>query len=92
MVGSDLSSRVRKSNRDGIGCRVKVVCGPNLTQFYTVNTAAGYLSASDKRLTIGLGTSRAAKSVEVVWPSGVRQNFVDVSSGTTIRAIEPAVQ
>ncbi len=82
----------KKSNRDGIGCRVKVMCGPNLTQFYTVNTAAGYLSASDKRLTIGLGTSRTAKSVEVLWPSGVRQNFADVSSGTTIRAIEPAVQ
>lgn len=80
----------KKSNRDGIGCRVKVTCPPSLTQFYTVNTAAGYLSASDKRLTIGLGPSRTAKSVEVLWPSGVRQNFVGVSSGTTIRAIEPA--
>jgi hypothetical protein len=79
----------KKSNRDGIGCRVKVVSGPSLTQFYTVNTAAGYLSASDKRLTIGLGTSRAAKSIELLWPSGIRQSFSNVSAGTTVRAIEP---
>jgi hypothetical protein len=82
----------KKSNRDGIGCRVKVTAGSNLTQFYTVNTAAGYLSASDKRLTIGLGSNRAAKSIELLWPSGVRQNFRDISAGTTLRAIEPAVQ
>ncbi|MFL6447442.1 MAG: CRTAC1 family protein [Bryobacteraceae bacterium] len=82
----------KKSNRDGIGCRVKITAGPNLTQSYTVNTAAGYLSASDKRLTIGLGPSRTAKSIELLWPSGVRQSFTDVRSGTTVRAIEPSVQ
>ena len=45
----------RRSNRDGIGCRVKVVSASGLTQYFTVNTAVGYLSASDKRLLVGLG-------------------------------------
>jgi len=39
-----------KSNRNGIGCRVKVVSASGLAQYFTVNTAAGYLSAGDKRL------------------------------------------
>jgi hypothetical protein len=79
----------RKSNRDGIGSRVKVSSASNLTQFYIVNTAAGYLSASDKRLTIGLGANRVAKLVELRWPSGIVQTFANVTSGTTLRAVEP---
>ena len=45
----------QESNRDGIGCRVKVVSASGSTQYFTVNTAVGYLSASDKRLLVGLG-------------------------------------
>ena len=40
----------KASNRDGIGCRVKVVSAAGSTQYFTVTTAAGYLSASDKQL------------------------------------------
>jgi enediyne biosynthesis protein E4 len=76
-----------KSNRDGIGCRVKVTS--NVTQHYVVNTAAGYLSASDKRLLIGLGSARTAKLVELTWPSGTVQHFQNIASGRTLRATEP---
>ena len=79
----------KKSNRDGIGCRIRVTSASNLVQYYTVNTAAGYLSASDKRPLIGLGASRMAKSVEITWPSGIVQRFANVVSGTTVRATEP---
>ena len=79
----------KKSNRDGIGCVVRVTSDSNLSQFYTVNTAVGYLSASDKRLTVGLGPSHLAKSIELVWPSGIRQKFENIRAGTTVRAIEP---
>ena len=57
------------SNRDGIGCRVKVVSASGSTQYFTVNTAAGYLSASDKQLRIGLGAAESATLVEIRWPS-----------------------
>jgi hypothetical protein len=79
----------KKSNRDGIGSRVKVTSPSNLVQYYTVNTAAGYLSASDKRLLIGLGASRVAKSIELTWPSGTVQRFENIPSGTVLRAVEP---
>ena len=78
------------SNRDGIGCRVKVVSASGLTQYFTVTTAAGYLSASDKRLVVGLGGAATAALVELRWPSGVVQKFDDVKAGQTLTATEPA--
>ena len=78
-----------KSNRDGIGCRVKVSTASGPTQYFTVSTAAGYLSASDKRLTVGLGREPVATLVEIRWPSGVVQRFENVKAGQTLTATEP---
>jgi hypothetical protein len=80
----------RTSNRDGIGCRVKVVSEAGSTQYFTVNTALGYLSSSDKRLRVGLGGAARAKLVELRWPSGVVQELHDVPSGQVLVANEPA--
>jgi hypothetical protein len=79
----------RKSNRDGIGCRVKVVSPSGLTQMFTVNTAIGYLSASDKRLIAGLGADSVAALVEIHWPSGAVQRFQNVRAGQILKAVEP---
>ena len=67
-----------RSNRDGIGCRVKTVTASGLTQHHTVTTAGSYLSASDKRLLIGLGGDDRLRLVELRWPSGVVQRREDV--------------
>jgi hypothetical protein len=80
----------KKSNRDGIGCRVKVVTASGATQYFTVTTAVGYLSASDKRLLVGLGGDAAAKLVEIRWPSGIVQRLENVAAGQTVTATEPA--
>ena len=79
-----------RSNRDGIGCRVKVVAASGLTQYFTVTTAAGYLSASDKRLTVGLGRDPEATLIEIRWPSGAVQTFGHVKAGQRLTATEPA--
>ena len=79
----------KKSNRDGIGSRVKVVSASGLTQYFTINTAVGYLSASDKRLIVGLGSDSVAKLIEIRWPSGVVQKFENVKAGQMLKAIEP---
>jgi hypothetical protein len=79
-----------RSNRDGIGCRVKVVAEDGSSGYYTVNTAAGYLSASDKRMLVGLGRSNSAATVELTWPSGITQRFEKITSGRTLKALEPA--
>jgi hypothetical protein len=75
----------KKSNRDGIGSRVKVVSASGQTQYFTVNTAVGYLSASDKRLIVGLGGDLIAKLVEIRWPSGILQKFENVKSGQVLK-------
>jgi enediyne biosynthesis protein E4 len=78
-----------RSNHDGIGCRVKVVSASGGTQYFTVSTTVGYLSASDKRLTVGLGRDTAAALVEIRWPSGVVQKFENVRAGQVLTATEP---
>ncbi len=83
------SAFAKASARDGIGSRVKVSSGSGRTQYFTVTTAAGYLSASDKRLTVGLGADAIATRVEIRWPSGAIQTFDNVKAGQTLVAKEP---
>jgi hypothetical protein len=78
------------SNRDGIGCRVKVASASGPTQHFTVSTAMGYLSASDRQLRVGLGSSASASLVEIRWPSGAVQRLENVASGQTLVVKEPA--
>ena len=78
-----------KSNRDGIGARVKVISASGMTQYFTVNTAVGYLSASDKRVVAGLGKDSVAKVIEIRWPSGIVQKFENVKARQYLKAVEP---
>jgi hypothetical protein len=78
-----------RSNRDGIGCRVKVVPDSGVAQHYTVNTAVGYQSASDKRLVIGLGENLSARLVEIHWPGGAVQKLENVKSRQMLKVTEP---
>jgi hypothetical protein len=77
----------KKANKDGLGCRVKVTTSATV-QDYFITTAAGYLSASDKRLIVGLGAEKAAKLVEITWPGGEKQKFEGVASGTTLEVTQ----
>jgi hypothetical protein len=63
-----------KSNRNAIGARVEVVAG-GARQVRFVAGGGSYLSASERRLLVGLGSAREAERVTVVWPSGRRQEF-----------------
>ena len=78
-----------KSNRDGIGARIKIVSASGISQYFTVNTAMGYLSASDKRIVAGLGNDSIAKLIEIRWPSGIVQKFENVKARQYLKAVEP---
>src|SRR5262249_2743270 len=78
-----------KSNRDGIGARIKIVSASGLTQYFTLNTAVGYLSASDRRVVAGLGRDATAKLIEIRWPSGTMQRFENVPARQYLKAVEP---
>ena len=71
-----------KSNRDGIGARVKVVAG-DMVQVDEVRSGDSYLSQSDMRLHFGLEKRTKIDSIEVRWPSGV----VDKINGAGVNRI-----
>lgn len=79
-----------KSNRDGIGAKIKVVSDSGFTQHGYVTTAGSYLSAGDKRVHFGLGSDARVGLVELRWPSGVIQRLTGVEADQLLRITEPA--
>jgi hypothetical protein len=76
-----------KSNRDAIGAEVRVVTAKG-SQWATVSTAGSYLSSSDKRVHFGLGSETSAQSIEIRWPSGIRQTLKDVHGDQILQVQE----
>jgi hypothetical protein len=76
-----------KSNRDAIGAVVKVTTS-NGSQWATVTTSSGYLSASDPRVHFGLGDATQA-TIEIHWPSGAIQTLQNVKIDEQTQIDEP---
>jgi len=79
----------KQANRDGIGARIKVTAPSGRTQMYEVQTAVGYLSASDRRVVIGLGSDAIASRVEIRWPGGRVQSLLGVKADRSLVVREP---
>ena len=69
----------KQSNRSGIGARVKVVAG-DLIQMDEVRSGGSYISQNDMRLHFGIGKARVVDRVEVLWPSGRNESFVNLKA------------
>jgi hypothetical protein len=67
----------KQSNRSAIGARVTVVA-KNRSQIDEVRSGGSYLSQNDLRLHFGLGEAAVVDRIEVGWPSGRREAFVQV--------------
>ena len=68
-----------KSNRDAMGARIRVVAGA-ISEIREIAGGGSYLSQSDLRANFGLGKASRAETVEVAWPSGLRQVFHNVEA------------
>jgi hypothetical protein len=68
----------RKSNRDGIGARIRVKTGPR-TLVDEVRSGSSYISNSDMRVHFGLGTVTTVEWVEIRWPSGLLERFANLA-------------
>jgi len=68
-----------KSNRDGVGSRVKVTAG-DLTSYAQRKGGMSYQSAQDPRLHFGLGARRSIDAIEVKWPSGNATKLSNLAS------------
>ena len=63
-----------KSNRDGIGARIRVTAGKRV-YVDEVRSGSSYNSSSDLRVHFGLGAANAVDSVEVRWTNGEWEKF-----------------
>lgn len=81
-----------RCNRDAVGARVEITVAGRRRFQWRIG-GGSYQSASDPRLHFGLGTASDIERLEVVWPSGCRQQFTNlaVDRGYLIRENESAV-
>jgi hypothetical protein len=84
----ELALQGTKSNRDGIGARVRLVAGGH-AQFNHLTTAAGYASSSAGPVHFGLGAANSAEEIEIHWPSGVDQTLKNVQADQVVHVKEP---
>jgi len=79
-----------KSNRIGIGAKIRVTTADGSIQYNHVSTSTGYASSSDPRVHFGMGASRTAKEIQILWPSGRKQVLRDVPVDRVLEVTEPA--
>jgi hypothetical protein len=82
--------RGHKSNRDGIGARIKVVTASGRALYNHVTTSVGFMSSSDRRAHFGLGAETRIDHVEIRWPSGILQRIDHPAIDQILRIEEPA--
>jgi hypothetical protein len=66
-----------KSNRDGIGARIRVKAGDRIL-VDEVRSGSSYDSSNDMRVHFGLGGNERVEWVEIRWPSGLTEKFSNV--------------
>ncbi|HEX3248414.1 MAG TPA: CRTAC1 family protein [Pyrinomonadaceae bacterium] len=76
-----------KSNRDGIGAKVKVVSG-DLVQLDEVRSGGSYISQNDLRLHFGLEKRTSVDLIQVRWPSGAVDTLTNVPANKIVTVKE----
>jgi hypothetical protein len=76
-----------KSNRDGIGAVVRIESRSG-NQWSMVRSGSSYCSQSDLALTFGLGPDTGVSSLEIQWPSGVRQRLANIAANQFVTVDE----
>ena len=72
-----------KSNRDGIGARVRIG-----TQHNHITSAVGYASSSHGSVHFGTAKADRIGEVEIIWPSGVKQTLNNVETNRILEVRE----
>ena len=78
-----MRTRGTRSNRSGIGARIKCVAGGH-AQIDEVRSGGSYASQSDLRVHFGLGSATKADALEIRWPSGQIDALKDVPANQVV--------
>jgi len=76
-----------KSNKAAIGARVTVSTS-SMEQMDEVRGGGSYLSSSDLRLHFGLGSESTMKRVQILWPSGLKEEIKDLPADAIYTLVE----
>jgi hypothetical protein len=76
-----------RSNRDGIGARIVVVCDC-VAQTKDVRTGSSYLSSNSMWISFGLGKCSQVQRLEIRWPSGGVEVHEDLAADRVWRVVE----
>jgi hypothetical protein len=79
-----------KSARDAIGAKVKLTTTSGRALYNHVAISVGFMSSSDKRVHFGLGQESKIDSLEIRWPSGIRQTLHGLAADQFLTVDEPA--
>lgn len=78
-----------RSNRDGIGAKVRVTLADGL-QYQMVRTGGSYCSQSEMTLTFGLAESETVAQLEIQWPSGEIDRYDGLEANQLVEVVEGA--
>jgi hypothetical protein len=76
-----------KTNRDGVGARVKVIAG-DLTLVDEVHSGRGYQSHFGTCLHFGLGRYKKIDRIEIHWIGGKKDVFFDIAVDQSVTLVE----
>ncbi len=79
-----------RSNRDGLGARLKATLAGGRALYNHATTSTGLSASSDPRVHFGLGTAERVEKLEIWWPSGARQALENVPADRILTVQEPA--
>ncbi len=77
-----------KSARDAIGAKVELTTAGGRVLYNHVAVSVGFMSSSDKRVHFGLGHETRIGSVEIWWPSGIRQTLKNLAADQVLTVDE----
>jgi hypothetical protein len=83
-----IRAQAKQGNTFGVGATVRIQTAAGI-RVREINTAASYLSSSDVRLHVGLGTLKVVPQIEIRWPSGATQTLKDVPANQLVIVKEP---
>jgi len=78
-----------RSNRDGLGSRIRLILPGGNSEYNHATTSVGYASSSEPLVRFGLGPYDYAPEIEVRWPSGRIQRLKDSKADRVLVVREP---
>jgi hypothetical protein len=78
-----------RSNRDGLGARVRLTLPGGAVQYNHSTSAVGYASSSEPLVRFGLGPYDVAKEIQIRWPSGRVQVLRQINGDRILTVKEP---